>query len=466
MPIPNSIESLLNAQQISYQLAPAPKGLNNLPVGHEQYMRDCGAVTSMILGDEIGQIQVLISADSLLDLAAVNRRLERNLKAASPDQLKQFCTLHSVSRVPAIPKIGGFPTLVDKRLLDKQQLLLESGDDEQLITLSRKDFEQVLADAMICDIAQPLAPLEQDAPPQNDSEQILGAVRHFTERRVRQRLEETLELPPLTDTAQKIVTLRVNPNADVSDLAQIVETDPSLAAQVVSWASSPYYSAPGKIRSIHDAIVRVLGYDMVLNLALGLALGKTLSLPKQDPEGSPSYWEQSVYVAATVEGLVSAIPREQRPSFGMAYLAGLLHNFGYLVLSEVFPPYFEQYCRLAEANPHLSHQPIERHLIGITREQLASTLMSLWSMPEEVVQALRHQNNPAYDGEHHLYAKLIFVARRLLAQEGLLPGPKLDVPAPLLKSLGLEPDKARSAVLNVMESVDELGEIARQIGGS
>ena len=52
------------------------------------------------------------------------------------------------------------------------------------------------------------------------------------------------------------------------------------AAQVVSWAASPYYAAPGKIKSVHDAIVRVLGFDLVLNLALGLALGRSLSLPK------------------------------------------------------------------------------------------------------------------------------------------------------------------------------------------
>src|SRR5690625_7032213 len=59
----------------------------------------------------------------------------------------------------------------------------------------------------------------------------------------------------------------------------------------------------------------------------------------------------------------------------MAYLGGLLHSFGYLILAEVFPPYFSQYCRLAEANPHVMPQTIERHLLGVTRDQLAGTLM-------------------------------------------------------------------------------------------
>ena len=52
-----------------------------------------------------------------------------------------------------------------------------------------------------------------------------------------------------------------------------METDPALAAQVVVGRPRPT-AAPGKIRSVEDAIVRVLGFDLVINLALGLALGR------------------------------------------------------------------------------------------------------------------------------------------------------------------------------------------------
>lgn len=463
MPLPTSVESLLNSQNIQYDLAIAPLGGNDLPLWHDQHLRNVGAAKAVLLEDDKGRILVVIAADTLLDLSAVNRQLGRELHATGQDAVRQFCDTHSLQTVPALPKLAGLPTLVDKQLLSRESLLLDSGDDEQLLHLNRDDFQQVLEDAIICDIATPLAPLEEDINASHDHDHILGALRSFTQLRIKQRLEETLELPPLSETAQRIINLRVDPNADISDLAQVVETDPSLAAQVVSWAASPYYSAPGKIRSIHDAIVRVLGFDMVLNLALGLSLGRSLRIPKDGPDGYEGYWHQAVYTAATIEGLVTAIPREKRPTFGMAYLAGLLHNFGYLILAEVFPPYFDQYCRLAEANPHSTHQPIERHLIGITREQLASALMSLWSMPEEVVVALRQQNNPDYQGEHHQYAKLIFVAQRLLLQRGIGIGPKLEIPDSVLADLYLDRATAQATMDNVMESVADLDHIALQL---
>lgn len=464
MPVPSSVHSLLQNRNVAYDLATTPFNDDDRRlVWHDQHLRNMSAAKSLILQDGQGRVQVIISADRLLDLKAVNRHLGRELHATSLDDIKKFCESHNLDSIPALPKLAGLQTLVDRSLMDRSELLLDSGSEEQLVRIDRSEFEQILEGATLCDISVPLAPLEVDDLNTSDQDQIMGAVRSFTQLRVKQRLEETLELPPLSDTAQRIIKLRVNPNADISDLAQIVETDPSLAAQVVSWAASPYYSAPGKIKSIHDAIVRVLGFDMVLNLSLGLSLGKTMIIPKQGPHGSLPYWQQAVFMAAAIEGLVTAIPRDHRPSFGMAYLCGLLHNFGYLILAEVFPPYFQSYCEMADANPHVTHQAIERHLIGVTREQLASTLMSLWSMPEEVVVGLRHQNNPTFQGENSQYAKLIFVAQRLLHQHNIGKGPKLEIPQSVFEDLHLDPDKARQTVQNILESSDDLKHIAYEL---
>lgn len=456
MPVPTSVEILLSSQNIHYDLAASTSGGE----WHQQHLRQQGAARSILLQDSIGRVQVVLGADRLLDLAVVNRHLNRQLHAAEPEVLKQFCEANQFQSLPALPQVAGLLTLVDQPLLERDSVLLDSGNNNQLIRVHSAEFQQILKDAIVCELSVPLAPLEVDDGVADDLAQIEGAIRSFTQLRIRQRLEETLELPPLSDTAQRIIRLRVDPNADISDLAQIVETDPSLAAQVVSWAASPYYSAPGKIRSTHDAIVRVLGFDMVLNLALGLALGKTMHLPKEGPTGELSYWQQAVYVAATIEGLVTAIAREVRPSFGMAYLTGLLHNFGVLIMAEVFPPYYKQFCRLSEANPQVTPQTIERHLLNVSRDQIASKLMELWSMPEEIVVGLRQQSNPNYQGEHAVYAKLVYLARALLRQHNIGTGPCEEIPDALFDELHLTRAKAEATVANVIESADDLEHIA------
>lgn len=486
MPVPTSVKQLLETQNVSYNVTDSvtdnvtdsvtdsiADNVSTTPaaggIRHHAHMRRAGAAKSMILQDKHGRVQVLIPADCMLDLNAVNRQLDRQLSAIGGADLRSFFDKHELESVPALPKLAGLPSLVDRRLLEPEELLLDSGMSNQLLALKQAAFQQTLSDANICDIAVPLADLEPDLARQgsggDDESQIGKAVTTFTNLRIKQRLEETLELPPLPETAQRIIKLRVDPNADISDLANIVETDPSLAAQVVSWAASPYYSAPGKIKSIHDAIVRVLGFDMVLNLALGLALGRTLNMPKDGPQGVTPYWKKAVYTAATVEALITAIPREHRPSFGMAYLAGLLNNFGYLILAEVFPPHFSAICRYVEANPHVHHRAIERHLIEITREQLASWLMDLWNMPAEVTVALRYQNDPDYAGEHNEYAKLVHMAQLLLRQQGIGSGPIQAVPPHLYSYLQLDSEQVAAAIGGIMASSEELNSIASQMGG-
>lgn len=458
MTLSSSVTQFLAKQNLAYQLTD-PLDASGW---HDQQLKNQRAARATLLEQGDTRYLAIYPGDALLDLAAVSRLLGAEVKAMSPTTLHTLFQKHQLSSVPALPGLAGMTTLVEQRLYELPNLLLDVGSREQLLQLPQAGFQALAADTIKGEISVPLARLEQGSG-QTDQDDILSSVKQFTSLRVRERLEETLELPPLPEIAQRIIKLRVDPNADISDLAHIVETDPSLAAQVVSWAASPYYSAPGKIKSIHDAIVRVLGFDMVLNLALGLALGKNLTMPKDGPFGIAPYWRHSVYMAATMEGLVTAIPRESRPGFGMAYLSGLLYDFGYLIMAEVFPPYFSRLCRQLEANPHVDHTLTERHLLGLTRDQIASWLMSLWNMPEEVSFALRYQSEPQCQGEHAVYAKLLFVARRLLAQRGLGLGPKLEIPGWVYDDLNLDPQKAQATVSNILDSSSELEAIASHL---
>ncbi len=452
MAIPAAVDTLLRKQNIEF-------GVEELSAAAEDMPAD--AVHTMLLHDGTHRLLVLHAPATLLDLNAVNRLAGWQMRAMPYADVRKICQQHQMQRLPALPAALGLPTLVDQRILDQRSIVLSSGDQSGWLRLTPEQFRQSLTGATLGEFSVALSDLESGRFDQcDDVEQISKAIADFTQLRIKQRLEETLEFPPLPDTAQRIVKLRVDPYADMRSLTNVVELDPSLAAQVVSWAASPYYAAPGKIKSVHDAIVRVLGFDLVLNLALGLALGKSITLPKDAPKGFTPYWQQAVFAATAVEALVGCIPSEHRPTIGLSYLTGLLHNFGLLVLAEVFPPHFSSYCRFQEANPRLGYAPIERHLLGITRDQLAAWLMRLWTLPEEVCIGLRFQNDADYAGPHHAFPNLIFVALRLLRRHGIGNAPLESIPAEMFERLHLDPEKAVLAIQNVIDASDELKAIA------
>ena len=421
-------------------------------------------VQAILVDDAIGALLVLYPRDHLLDLSRLSELTGRQLSAVKPDRLTRMLAKHSLQVLPGLPPLTSSPCLYEERLLQQPVLLLESGYPDVLLEMASTDVKTLLNKASAGQFAVPLSGIHPNLDrPDDDGAEIAQAVQSFTARRIQKRLEETIEIPPLAHTAQKIIKLRVNPDASVDDITGVVETDPALAAQVVSWAASPYYRAPGKIRSVEDAIVRVLGFDLVINLALGLALGKTLSLPKDQPQQATPYWQQAIYTAAVIEGLNRAIPRPQRPEAGLSYLAGLLHNFGYLVLAHVFPPHFSLICRHLEVNPHLTHSVVEQHLLGITREQIGSWLMRYWGMPDELSTALRFQHDPDYQGEHAGHANLVCLAVRLLRNRGIGSGPYNEIPQGLFDRLGLTREKANEVVTRVLDAEAALRALATQI---
>ncbi|MCJ8168190.1 aminoacyl-tRNA deacylase and HDOD domain-containing protein [Pseudomonas sp. A3.4] len=450
--VPSIIQQLMGKLSLPYQMVLDSPALD-----------PAQRVQAMLLDDQVGALLALFPQSHLLDLAALNELTGRKLNPVRQERLDRMLGKHQLDGLPGLPPLTSSPCIYEESLLTPPTVLIESGHKGVLLEMPTPNFKSLLVKASSARFAVPLSQVQPNLDrPDDDREEITQAVQNFTARRIRQRLEETLEIPPLPETAQKIIKLRVDPDATVEDITGVVETDPALAAQVVSWAASPYYAAPGKIRSVEDAIVRVLGFDLVINLALGLALGKSLSLPKDGPQKGTPYWDQAIYTAAVIEGLTRAIPRPQRPEAGLSYLAGLLHNFGYLVLAHVFPPHFSLICRHMEANPHVSHNYLEQHLLGITREQMGGWLMRFWDMPEEIATALRFQHDPSYRGPHHNYANLVCLATRLLRQRGVGGESQEEIPSDLYAALGITADQAQQAVGKVMDAEVALRELISQ----
>lgn len=451
-PVPSVIQQLLGKLAISYR-----------EVADEVSLSAARKVQAVLVDDSVGALLILFPQSQLLDLNRITELTGRKLTAVSSDRLDKMLAKQGLRTLPGVPALTSSPCLYEEQLLQEPMLLVDSGEPGLLLEISSDEFRDMLSKASAARFGEPVTAVRPNLDrPHDDREEISQAMQNFTARRIQQRLEKTVEIPPLADTAQKIIKLRVDPDASVDDITSVVETDPALAAQVVSWAASPYYASVGKIRSVEDAIVRVLGFDLVINLALGLALGKTLSLPKDHPQHETPYWQQSIYTAAVIEGLTRAIPRANRPEAGLTYLAGLLHNFGYLLLAHVFPPHFSLICRQLEVNPHLHHSYVEQHLLGISREQIGAWLMRNWDMPEELAVALRFQHDPHYTGEHYQYANLVCLAVRLLRKEGIGTGPREAIPQELFERLQLSRDKAEEAVRKVLDAEVLLRELAAQ----
>lgn len=254
---------------------------------------------------------------------------------------------------------------------------------------------------------------------------------------LRIQIEHLDKLPPLPMVAKEILELQGQTQPNISKLAKAIELDPSLSAQVIRYASSSLYGYRGHIDSADTAIARVLGYDVVFNLALGLAVSKPFDIPRQGPLGLEAYWSHAVYSAILCQKLATALPATQRPPLGLAYLAGLLHNIGLLVLGQLFPGDYALLNSFISANPEKNLIETEEEVFGENHQRIGAWLLHKWQLPEELVVACCTHHDADYRGVHQTYSRLTHLSDCLLHQGDTDAG-KLNVSPKVLSDLDLD----------------------------
>jgi HD-like signal output (HDOD) protein len=280
---------------------------------------------------------------------------------------------------------------------------------------------------------------------------------------IKSRIENLKQLPTMPGIARQIIALRSNLNGGVNDLAKIVETDPSLAAQVLRYARSPLYGYRGKVDSVHAAIARVLGYELVLNLALGIATAKPFKVPRNGPFGLDAFWRHALHSAALTQGLSTLVPTELRPPAGMAYLAGLLHNLGQILLGHLFKQEYLILNKFITQEPEKTLIDIELEVLGIDHGQLGAWLMKSWDLPEETITAVKEHHNENFRGPHAIYPLLVLVSDRILKKHDLGDATSTELPAGVLQYLEISEYEILAVTQRVMERGEDLTALANHM---
>jgi len=236
---------------------------------------------------------------------------------------------------------------------------------------------------------------------------------------LRTAVSQIKELPPLPGIAARIMKLAADPLADARKLSEIVELDPLLTTQVIRWASSSLYGYKGKISSVQDAITRVLGYQFVFDLVLGLSALSPLKAPSEGLIGTRAFWTHALASTHLMSALNDQLSTENKFESQTIFFVALMHNIGFPLLGDQFKNEFNILSNLAQANPTLSLHKLEKFAFGVDHCQLGSWLLKTWNMPTAVIDVVYHHHNPHYRGDNYQLNLLTYLNDCLLASINL-----------------------------------------------
>lgn len=188
-------------------------------------------------------------------------------------------------------------------------------------------------------------------------------------------------IPPLPATAATLLAMAADPDVEIEALAVVIERDPPLSARLLGLANSAFYAPRQPILTVKDAIVTVLGLNMVRNLAFGMALAGALSTagcPRFDLTG---YWVMALGTADLARGMAKAATIAHAPDPDVAYMVGLLHNLGELLLVHLRPHEMDEALRRLGDEPGTNLVDQERAIIGIDHWVAGAFLARHWQLP-------------------------------------------------------------------------------------
>jgi putative nucleotidyltransferase with HDIG domain len=246
-------------------------------------------------------------------------------------------------------------------------------------------------------------------------------------------------VPPFPQALLRVIRELDSAGSNAKSVADILATDPVLAASLLRIANSASMGLRGEVVTVSQAVA-FLGFSMTKSLFLRLQVGALLSQPGRGTGyDSEKLWGHSMAVAQAAEELAR---RAGGTDPQLALTAGLLHDIGKVAINCYFPDRVRELW--APGSDDVSFLARERQLFGADHAGLGTHLAKLWKLPEELTEMIRLHHLPQGepinlrpDARRALLA--VFVANQLVKYcHPYCEGMEIDViPPEVTTELGL-----------------------------
>lgn len=213
----------------------------------------------------------------------------------------------------------------------------------------------------------------------------------------------------LPDACFKVKALMEDDDSTTEDFANVISVDPSMTSRLLQIANSAIYSFPGEISTISRAVT-IIGTQAIYNMMLVDVAATAFKHFSTQSIDLKRFWHMSVFCGLATKNLaITAGIRDIERLF----VAGLLQNFGELIVAKVSPELAKQ-CEAYSAD--ILPWQLQQKVLGFTYTEVSAELLKIWQIPEKIILPIRHYNN-AQKIDINKDVKVMYLASRLALVE-------------------------------------------------
>lgn len=192
----------------------------------------------------------------------------------------------------------------------------------------------------------------------------------------RQMVAKIDDLPTIPVVATQVLQLLDDPDVNVDKVADLMLTDQIMTARVMKMVNSPIYRPSHEITSLKRALV-YLGVRHIKEIALTSSFISAFE-DKGGVIDISTFWVHAFGV-----GMVSKIFAEKirYPDIEKAYLSGIIHDIGEVVLSYYQPEIFSKILTTIRQTP-VRLIDLEQQEFQTTHSEIGFCIAEKWNFPE------------------------------------------------------------------------------------
>ena len=264
-------------------------------------------------------------------------------------------------------------------------------------------------------------------------------------------------LPPVPNAALRLIGLLDKADSENDDIVQAIRFDNVLTAKLLRACNSPYFGFSEPISSVDQAVL-VLGHQQILHIVLTVAFGSTMAVPLPGAAAeSAQLWQHSLTTAMAAEVVANA-GLEVNVESSVAFTAGLLHDFGKLVMAQAIDAPMQAVIQGRILLDGLSRTAAEREVVGTDHAEVGACLLKSWNLPEEVVEAVANHHQPTLE-PRPLLSAVVHVANCAAHLTSATPGGNgstVSVNERVAAVLRLTPEAMERLLVEVRESTESV----------
>lgn len=268
------------------------------------------------------------------------------------------------------------------------------------------------------------------------------------------KTEEILDLSQLPSLPQTLVELIEACNdheVNLPTVAGIVARDPVISARILQLANSAFLGSRSSFVDTEQAVI-YLGIDTVRNLAISVSVHEAFRTFRNHTGLSLArFWHHSLLTAVLAKTLAEM---SGYPHPAEAYLAGLLHDLGKILLSRAFPDAYSHLLNQGSVQP-AEFAALEKNRLGLSHAEAGSLLVSRWNLQAPIAEAIElHHQEERLTARMSPLATLLFLANSL----SLLPPADIGHAKDLARRIQINPEALFALVETAEETVTAIAE--------